>query len=179
MESMKRGHLATGIACILILVLVVHGAAAGVVDRSVNPVGNSTYQVILRMPAESVIGINETISGGMSYGEISLSPDSYTIEGTMLSLAVIGEREVSYFVTLKPGDSGEISGTYKDMLSEDEGNLPGARILPSGSVEIIKVTDHITLQGKDSQARPTPMNPCLLMVALCVGGLLCSLRRGA
>lgn len=177
MESMERGHLATGIACILILVLVVHGAVAGVVDRSVNPVGNSTYQVILRMPEESVIGITETISGGMRYGEISLSPDSYTIDGTILSLAVIGERDVSYFVTMESGDSGEISGTYKDMLSEEEGNLPGARIVPSGSVQIIEFTDNDALQGKDAQAHPAPLNPGLLVTALCVGGFLYLLRR--
>lgn len=173
---MKKGHLIAGIACILILILVVQGATAGLIERSVIPAGNSTYRVLLQIPEETVTGITETISGGMDYGEISLSPGQYQINGTTLSLAVIGEREVSYLLTTKPGEPGEISGTYKDMLAGEEGNLPGARISGSGSVEITPAAIEDLSSREDAGANTTPLDPGLFVVALCTGGLL-SLSR--
>ena len=177
MESMERGHLAAGTVCLLILILVAQASAAGVHERAITPEGNSTYRVSHQFPEGTVSGITETVSGGMSYKEISLPPEQYQIEGTTLFLAIIREREVSYIVTGKPGTPAEITGTFQDMNTGERGNLPGARISSSGSVEIIDAAVNSPLPGNDARSRPAPLEPVLFIVALCAAGFLCSLRR--
>lgn len=177
MESMERGHLTAGTVCLLILILVVQASATGVYERAIIPEGDSTYRVSLQFPEGTVSGITETASSGMSYKEISLPPEQYRIEGTTLFLAIIGEREVSYLVTGKPGTPAEITGTYHDMNTGEQGNLPSAKISGSGSVEIIDAAVNTSLSGNDARSRPAPLEPGLLVVALCAAGLLYSIRR--
>jgi len=177
MESMKRGHLAAEVACILILILLAQASAASVYERAIIPQGDSTYRVSLQFPEGTISGITETISSGMTCKEISLPPEQYRIEGTTLFLAIIEEREVSYLVTGKPGMTAEITGTYQNMITGEKGNLPGARISSSGSVEIIDAAVNNSLPGNDARSQHAPLEPVLFVVALCAAGLLYSLRR--
>lgn len=177
MMNMKQGCFTAGTACLLILLIVVQGSAAGILERSVIPAGDSTYTIILRIPENTVAGITETISGGMNYGEISLPAEQYRIEGTTLSLAVIGEREVSYLITGKPGMTAEITGTFQDMNTGEKGNLPGARISSSGSVEIIDAAVNTSQPGNDARRQPAPLKPALMIIVFFLAGLLYSIRR--
>ncbi len=174
---MERGHLTAGTASLLILILLAQVSAAGVYERAIIPEGDSTYRVSLQFPEGTVSGITETVLSGMTYKEISLPPEQYRIEGTTLFLAIIQEREVSYLVTGKPGMTAEITGTYQDIITGEKGNLPGARISSSGSVEIIDAAVSSSLPGNDARSQHAPLEPVLFVVALCAAGLLYSLRR--
>lgn len=174
---MERGHLTTGITFAFILILMVQCATAGLIERSVEPAGNSTYRVILSMPGETVAGITETVSGGTDFREVTLPPGQYRIDRTTLSLAVIGDREVSYLITVKPGEQGVISGTYINMVTGEEGTLPDGMISGLGSVEMRSTPGKDSSSGDESQAHPTPLSPGLFLIALCAGGLLFSIRE--
>lgn len=175
---MKRGHLIAGIACITILILVVQGAtAAGPIERSVIPAGNSTYRVVLQLPQGTVAGITETFPAGMVVSDISLNPGQYHVNGTTLTLAVISESEVSYLVSIKPGDSGEISGTSLDMLTGERSALPGARITGTGTIEITPAAGTSLPSGEDSDENSLPLEPGVVVVALGSIGILYLLRR--
>lgn len=176
---MERRRLISKVACLMLLILVIQGAVAGSVERSVVRMNDTTYRITLQFPGETITGINDRVSGGIQIGEVSLPVDQYRIEGTTLSLAVIKEREASYLVTLKAGEPAEISGTYKDMLTGKEGNLPGARISGTGTVEIIDALQHEPVSGKTTDARPAPMEPGIFIVAVCAGCLACSVWRKA
>lgn len=174
---MERGHLIGGVACLMLVILVVQGAVAGSMERTVVKMNESTYRVTFQIPGETVAGITDVVSGGILIGDVSLPPDQFRIEGTTLSLAVIGEREVSYLVTLTPGEPGEITGTFKDMMTGQEGNLPGARISGLGTVEILNAPQQKPVSGEASDARPAPMQPGLIVIAVGAGGLACSFWR--
>lgn len=175
---MERGHCIAGLACIIILILVVQGSAAGSIDRAVVKTGDSTYRITLQFPEGTVTGVTETVSGGMDIQEVSLPDEQYQIDGTTLFLAVIGDSNVSYIVTTMPGEPGEISGTCQDMLTGVKGTIPGARISGSGNVEILSGTPAGTAPAKDARPTATPIEPGLLFIALCAGGLLYLWRRG-
>lgn len=177
---MEHGPLTAGAACLLLLVLVAQASAvAGAPERSVVPAGDSTYRVTLLFPEGTVTGITEIIPGGMSVREISLPPEQYQVDGTTLILALIGEPEVSYLVIVKPGEPGEITGTYQDMLTGEVHTLPGAAISGSGSVEITGASAPVPVSGNDGKGRPAPMDPALFVSALCAAGLLYWARRSA
>jgi len=174
---MKRGHLIAGIASILILILVVQCVAAGSIERSVIPAGNSTYRVILQLPQGTVAGITETFPAGMIVHDISLNPGQYQVNGTTLTLAVIGESEVSYLVSMEPGGSSEISGTSLDMLTGERSALPGARMTRAGAIEIIPTAGTSLPLGEDSDENSLPLEPEVVVGALGSMGILYSLRR--
>lgn len=174
---MERGHLIAGTACLILLILVIQGTIAGSIDRSVVQVNDTTYRVMLQIPGETVAGITETLSGGMECTGVSLATGQYQIDGTTLSMAIIGEPEVSYLVRVKPGEAGEIRGTYRDMLTGEEGTLPGAGISGLGSVEITPADGDTIPPADDARPRPTPLEPGILVLALCAWGLLFTFRR--
>lgn len=173
---MKRGHLIAGITCITILILVIQGAAAGSIERSVIPAGNSTYRVVLHLPQGTVAGITETFPAGMVVRDISLNPGQYQVNGTTLAMAVIGESEVSYLVSMQPGDSGEISGTSLDMLTGERSALPGARITGTGTIEITPAAGTSLPAGGESDKNSLPLELGMVVVALGSIGILYSLR---
>ena len=174
---MKRGHLIAGIACITILILVVQCVAAGSIERSVIPAGNFTYRVILQLPQGTVAGIIETFPAGMVVRDISLNPGQYQVNGTTLTMAVIGESEVSYLVSMQPGDLGEITGTSLDMITGERSALPGAQMTGTGTIEITPAAGTSLPSGEDSDENSLPLEPGVVVVALGSIGILYSLRR--
>lgn len=174
---MKRGHLIAGIVCITILILGVQGVAAGSIERSVIPAGNSTYRVVLQLPQGTVAGITETFPAGMAVRDISLNPGQYQVNGTTLALAVIGESEVTYLVSTQPGDSGEISGTSLDMLTGERSPLPGLRITGTGAIEITSAAGTSLPSGEDHDENSLPLGPGVVVGALGSIGIFYSLRR--
>jgi len=118
---MKRGHLIAGIACLAVLVLTAQGAEAVSVERSVFHAGNSTYRVVLSISGETVSGITESLTPDMTVGDVSLPPEQFQVNGQALSLALISEREVTYMVKASRYPAGNISGTWVDLLSGEQG----------------------------------------------------------
>ena len=122
---MKRGRLVTGIIPLIICAMLVQAAAAGIVERSIEPSEHSTYRVVLTLPGETVAGIIEVLPSGMEVREVSLPPDQYRVDGATLFLAVIGEREITYLVHGQEDPAGVITGTWTDYLSGNEGTVGG------------------------------------------------------
>jgi len=175
--SMKRGHLIAGIACLTLLFLLVQGAMASPIERSVIPAGNSTYRVVLTMPEGTVAGITETLPEGITVSDVSLPSGQYQTNGTTLTLAVIEEQEVSYLITLNPGVKGEILGTSLSMLTGEKSSLPGALISGSGTVEIIPAGGENPAASKDTSEHTAPLGPAVIGGALATLGIGYSLRR--
>lgn len=174
---MRRGHLIGGLASFVILILIVPSIAALPIERSVVPAEDSTYRVILRMPGVTVAGVTEVISEGVEFIEVFLPPEQYHISERTLSMAVIGEEEVSYLVSVKPGHAGEISGEWHDMLTGKNGTLAGVRISDSGSVEITPISSADPPERDGAPANSAPLGLGILALALCTGGLLFLQRR--
>lgn len=122
---MKGGHLIGGITLVVLCALLVQGAAAGAVERSIEPAGISTYRVVLALPGETVAGITEILPPGMEVREVSLPAGQYRINGTTLFLAVIGEREITYFLQGPENPAGALRGTWTDYLSGHGGTVGG------------------------------------------------------
>lgn len=175
---MERGHLIAGLVCIIFLILFVQGSEAGTIDRFVEKTGDSTYRITLQFPEESVTGVTEIVSRGMEIQNVSLPAGQYQVDGTTLSLAVIRERDVSYTLQGSPGESGEIIGTYQDMITGEKGNLPDARISGSGDIEISPGDSAGITSAEDVRPTATPLEPGLLLIAFGAGGLFSLLRRG-
>ncbi len=175
---MERGHCIAGLACTILLILIVQVSVAGTIDRVVEKTGDSTYRITLQFPEESVTGVTEIVSTGMEIRNVSLPAGQYQVDGTILSLAVIGERDVSYILQGSPGESGEITGTYQDMITGMKGALPDARISGSGDIEISSGDSAGIPSAEDVQPTATPLEPGLLIIAFGAGGMFSLLRRG-
>jgi hypothetical protein len=156
---------------------MVQGVAAGSIERSVIPAGNSTYRIVFQLPQGTVAGITENFPAGMAVSDISLNPGQYQVNGTTLAMAVIGESEVSYLVSTQPGDSGEISGTFLDMLTGERSVLPGARISGSGTIEITPAAGTDLPSGEEGDEHPLSLEPGVGVIALGAIGIFYSLRR--
>ncbi|HOT02881.1 MAG TPA: hypothetical protein PK069_01725 [Methanolinea sp.] len=120
---MKRGHLIAGFVGMVVCAIMIQGAAAGTLERSIEPADHSTFRVTLTIPGDTVAGITEILPDGMEILQVSLPPHQYHVNGTTLSLAVIGEREITYLVRGSGDPTGSIRGTWTDYLSGEVGSV--------------------------------------------------------
>jgi hypothetical protein len=169
---MKRGHLITGIVSFFLCAMLVQGAAAGIVERSIEPAEPTTSRVVLTLPAETVARIVEVLPPGTEVSEVSLPPDQYRVEGTTLFLAVIGEREVSYLMHGPPDSAGAIRGTWTDYLSGEEGTVG----VHGDGMQGAEVSPAVPLTAVTPKAGP-PLPLLLAMAGVAfVGAARCRLR---
>mgnify|MGYP007083302435 CR=1 FL=1 len=174
---MKQGHLFAGIACMIVLILLVQCATAGFIERSVVPAGNSTYRVILKIPEGTVAGITETLPTEMVGCEVSLPPGQYKIDGNTVTLVIIDEREASYLVTMEPGASGVITGSVLDFLTGEKSTLPGAQIASTGAVGTIPAEGAAQIPNEDTGKHPVPLDTVIIVGAIGLMGVGYSMRR--
>lgn len=120
---MKRGHLIAAIISMIACALLVQGAVAGFVERSIEPAGDSTYRVVLTIDGDTVAGIIESLPPGTVITDVSLPADQYRLDGTTISLAVIGETRVTYLVHGPVDPTGAIRGKWTDFLVGGEGTV--------------------------------------------------------
>jgi hypothetical protein len=136
-----------------------------------------TYQVLLVFPPGQVWGIRETFSPEAEFISADLPDDSVQKSGSEVHFALIDGQNVSYIIALEPGNSGEITGTYQNMVTGVTGYLPGAMISDSGAIHIESGTGEHPPSDDREQAHTASLGAGILLIALCSGGLLFSLRR--
>ena len=136
-----------------------------------------TYQVLLEFPPGQVWGIRETFSPGVAFISTDLADDSVQSSAREVHFALIDRQNVTYTITLEPGTSGEITGTYQNMVTGATGALPRAMISDSGFIHIESATGEHPASGDDAQAETASLGSGILVAALCSGGLLYILRR--
>jgi|GEM_PF-1293045 len=124
------------VACVALLasLLVVPEAMAASVERTVIPVENTTYRVILHLPDEMVAGISESIPAGYEVGDISVPPGQFRIDGNTLYIAILGERNVSYLLKGQENPEKAIRGSWTDIATGERGGIsaPGESGSPAG-----------------------------------------------
>ncbi|OPY43470.1 MAG: hypothetical protein A4E40_00133 [Methanoregulaceae archaeon PtaU1.Bin059] len=165
---MMRGHLIAGTILLLLFAVVVQGAFAGVVERSVEPAEQSTYRVVLTIAGERVAGITEVLPPGTEVREVSLPAGQYRVDGTTLFLAVIGEPEITYVVRAPEDPTGAIRGTWTDFVLDEGGTVAGH----ADGTESPQVPSAAPLTAGTPKAAPS----LLLLLAGTMAGMACAAR---
>ncbi len=178
---MNMGTTARYVAYAMLISLIFPALAAGSpVQCTITPLedsGGRGYAVTLTFPSEGVWGIVERFSPGISFQGSGLPEGSYRFDDQRLDLALVDSGVVTYQVIVPPGNSGEISGTWTDMITGEKGVLPTARISSEGMIQISDTPR--TDQGYD-EAVPTrgaPLSPLLGLLAIGTAGAVLVLWR--
>lgn len=110
-----------------------------------DPVPGAEFDVKLTINGERplVVGIVETIPEGFDIVSIAHHPDQYDVSGQKIAFAVINETEITYRVKASSSGVGTFTGTWIDMLSQNEG--------------AIRDTTDVVGAGSTIEEEPTPL----------------------
>jgi hypothetical protein len=180
---MNRWMAARYIVCVVIIFLCIPPLAAdSPVQRAVSPEknpGDGFYSVTLTLPADPVWGITETFSPEITFEGTSLPAESYRIREHQLDLAFPDSNEITYTISVPPGDTGEISGTWINMLTGENGTLPSARISADGVISISSAQGNDLVPVDKPPGTKSPVSPVLCLLAIGIAGALLALWRRA
>ena len=98
------------------------------------PAANDEFEVTLRITGELplVVGIVETIPGGFEIPEEEDERPFVNVSGQKIAFGAINETEIKYRVKASSSGEGTFSGTWIDMLSENEGSIADTIVMVGG-----------------------------------------------
>jgi PGF-pre-PGF domain-containing protein len=126
------------VATILLLgtVTAVQGTEVTEVKRyaPAGPPPGEEFKVTLRITGELplVAGIVETIPDEFSFVRTTHPAGNYSVSGQKVAFAVINVTEIEYWVMAPSSGEGTFSGTWIDMLSENEGSIADTIVMVGG-----------------------------------------------
>jgi hypothetical protein len=113
---------------------VVQGAEVSGVRRSAlsDPAPGAEFEVTLTMDGEPplVVGIRETIPEG--FGFVSTTCKNYEVSGQEIAFVVMDETVVSYQIKAPASGTGTFTGTWIDLLGEQEGGIAATTVVVGG-----------------------------------------------
>ncbi len=173
---MNRWIATRYIVCALIIFLCIPALTAdSPVQRAVSPeknLGTGYYSVTLTLPPDRVWGITETFSPEITFEGTSVPADSYTIHENQLDLALVDSDEISYTISVPPGENAEISGVLINMLTGEKSSLPSARISAEGLTTITTITGEGPVDADLPPGPEAPGSPVLILLAVGITGVL-------
>jgi PGF-pre-PGF domain-containing protein len=114
----------------------VQGAAVGGVTRYApsGPAPGAEFEVKLTINGEPplAVGIVETIPEGFGFVSTTHPSGQYEVSGQKIAFAVINEKAIMYGVTAPSSGEGTFSGTWIDLLSENEGSIADTIVMVGG-----------------------------------------------
>jgi PGF-pre-PGF domain-containing protein len=120
----------------LLAAMAVQGAEVAGVTRyaPAGPAAGEVFEVTLRITGELplVVGIVETIPEGFSFVSTTHPAGNYSVSGQKVAFAVINETEIRYRVKAPSSGEGTFSGTWIDLLSENEGSIADTIVMVGG-----------------------------------------------
>jgi hypothetical protein len=112
----------------------VQGVEVSGVRRSVlsDPAPGAEFEVTLTLEGELplVVGIRETIPEG--FGFVSTTCKNYEVSGQEIAFVVMNETAVSYRVKAPASGTGTFTGTWVDLLGEEEGTIAATTVVVGG-----------------------------------------------
>jgi hypothetical protein len=178
---MNRWMAARCIVCAIIIFLCISPIAAdSPVHRAVAPeksLGDGFYSVTLIIPSDQVWGITETFSPEITFEGTGLPADSYRIRENQLVVALVDSDKTSYTISVTPGENGEISGTWINMVNGENGTLPSARISSGGDISISAVQGNGPVNDDLPPTPEAPVPPVISLLAIGIAGAVLALWR--
>ena len=140
-KKIKRSTIAVLLLALLTTAALLAGTVTAVQGAEVNgvtrdapagPVPGAEFEVKLTINGELplIVGIVETIPEGFSF--VSTTSKDYEVSEQKVAFAVIDETEITYKVKAPSSGEGSFTGTWIDMLGENEGSIVDTVIIVGG-----------------------------------------------